>query len=211
MERTYSLKQSDYFFVSDDIHNWMGASAEWLDESKIKTSSSASVSATITLYLSKSCEQFQPLYPHESTLKSDLSQLMEDYTAYLKIGRFGTCSLYPFNKALLDFAKDLDVNLTTRQLDIPWLKWARPSIDQCVLFIQQALERDCPVAWLCLHHGLVSRLPSPQWLVITAMTVHPNGPIICTYLDNGKKRTADFRLWFQTTLLGGGLIYGKKP
>lgn len=211
MERSYSLQHYDYFNVSDENCNWMGASAEWLDESKVKTGSSAAVSTTITLYLSHSCEQFQPLHPCQSSQKKSIVQLMEDYSAYLKFGRFGTCSLYPFNKAILDFAKDLDVNLTTRQLDIPWLKWARPSIDQCVLFIQRGLEQDSPVAWLCLHHGLVSRLPSPQWLVITEMTVHPNGPIICTYLDNGKKRTADFRLWFQTTLLGGGLIYGKKP
>ncbi len=42
---------------------------------------------------------------------------------------------------------------------------------------------------------------------IIAMEERPGGPAICTILDGGKERKIDFRLWYQTSHTGGGLLY----
>lgn len=211
MNQSCKLLHPDYLTVCEDGHYWLGGNSKWLGESLENSGSSATVSATITRYMSMTSPDFQPLFPSQSNYKHDLLQLMEDFCAYLKPKKRGSLSLYPMNKALIDYGKDLDVEITTRQLDIPWFKYARPTIDQTVGFLRHALEQDIPVAWLSLHRGRISSMESPQWLIITGLSFEPNGPIHCTYLDNGKERTIDLRLWFQTTLLGGGLIYIDKP
>ena len=79
-------------------------------------------------------------------------------------------------------------------------------MDQCAAFLRSALSADTPVAWLNLHHGEVEHLDDWHWVTIIALEERSDGTLLCTYLDSGRERTADFRLWFQTTKLGGGLV-----
>ena len=92
-----------------------------------------------------------------------------------------------------------------RELDIPRLRLARPTMDQCAAFVRSALSADQPVAWLNLHSGAVEALDDWHWVTIVALEERRDGTELCTVLDGGKEYTADLRLWFQTTRLGGGL------
>ena len=78
-------------------------------------------------------------------------------------------------------------------------------LDQCAAFVRSALSADQPVAWLNLHSGEVEALDDWHWVTIVALEERRDGTELCTVLDGGKEYTADLRLWFQTTRLGGGL------
>ena len=79
-------------------------------------------------------------------------------------------------------------------------------MDQCTAFLRSALGADQPVAWLNLHSGEVEGLDDWHWVTIIALEERRDGTELCTLLDSGKEYAVDFRLWFQTTKLGGGLV-----
>ena len=56
------------------------------------------------------------------------------------------------------FAAQKGLTLPMRELDIPRLRLARPTMDQCAAFVRSALSADQPVAWLNLHSGAVEAL-----------------------------------------------------
>ena len=70
-----------------------------------------------------------------------------------------------------------------------------------------ALAADSPVAFLNLSHGLVKELDSWHWVTIVGLEQHGDGLMQTTILDGGREYAVDFRLWFQSTRAGGGLIY----
>ena len=137
---------------------------------------------------------------------------MEELWQHVTPGKHGVNAPRLFSKGLRSFGASKEVELPLRELDIPRFKLARPTVDQCAAFLRSALSADAPVAWLNLHHGEVEHLDDWHWVTIIALEERSDGTLLCTYLDSGRERTADFRLWFQTTKLGGGLVsVGETP
>lgn len=203
MDGKYALSNEKWLTISGNGRLWTGANSEWCG----KAHSAAGVAATMTGYLVQSRPEMKPLFPSKSLQKYKIIELMEDYWTAMAPGRRGVLSVFPLRRALALRGKEAGLDLALRELDVPMLRIARPTLDQCVGFIRAGLEADCPVAWLNLHSGRVRGLHGPQWLLITGMTLNGNGPISCTYLEHGRKKEMDFRLWFQSTWTGGGLLY----
>ncbi len=136
----------------------------------------------------------------------DVTALMDELWAHVTPGKKGVNTLHLFTKGFAGFAAQKGVQISLRTLDIPRFKLARPTVDQCAAFLRSALEADSPVAWLNLHSGEAKGLDDWHWVTVIGLEEHSDGPLLCTVLDGGREITADFRLWFRTTKLGGGLV-----
>ena len=72
-------------------------------------------------------------------------------------------------------------------------------------FLIQALDADCPVAFLNFSNGSLPNLDSWHWVPLIALT-EGEGVLLCTILDEGAEKVIDLALWLETTLLGGALV-----
>lgn len=207
MENTYTLSRPELLTVTEGDRTWQGADQLWYpDEWQRKAGCGPTAAALLTSYLAQTREPCAPLYPSGSWEKKDVLALMEELWRYITPGRHGVNTIHLFSKGFTLFAESKGVPLALRELDIPRFKVARPTVDQCAAFLRSALCADAPVAWLNLHSGQVEGLDDWHWVVVTGLEEHRDGPLLCTILDAGEEHTVDFRLWFQTTKAGGGLV-----
>lgn len=208
MEHTYSLARPELLTITGNGRTWRGANQEWYAEDwQRKAGCGPTTASLLVSYLAQTRPGCKDLYPSGSWEKDDFVGLMDQVWRYVTPGRHGVNRTHIFTKGLREFSKAKGVTLSLRELSIPRFKIARPTVDQCAAFIRAGLEAECPVAWLNLHNGGIKGLDSWHWVSIIALEAHSDGPLLCTYLDSGRERTADFRLWFQATKAGGGLVY----
>ena len=207
MERTHNLSRPALFTVTQGRESWTGADQNWFpDEWQRRAGCGPTAAAMLVSYLAQSREAFRPLYPSGSWEQPDVTALMEELWTHITPGKRGVNTLHIFTKGLTAFAAQKGVALPIRALAVPRFRLARPPVAQCAAFLRSALDADCPVAWLNLHSGSVPGLDDWHWVTIIGLEELPGGPLLCTYLDGGKTAAADFRLWFQETRLGGGLV-----
>ena len=207
MERHHALSRPALFTVTQGQESWMGADQEWYaDEWQRKAGCGPTTAAMLATYLAQSRPEYRPLYPSGSWEKGDVVALMEAMWSHATPGKKGVNTLHLFTKGLSAFAAERGVSLPLRTLDVPRFRLARPTVDQCAAFLRSSLDADCPVAWLNLHGGGVPGLDDWHWVTVVGLEEQSGGPLLCTFLDGGAEHTADFRLWFQETKLGGGLV-----
>lgn len=213
MEHIYGLSRPELHTITEGGRTWRGADQLWYaDEWQQKAGCGPTTAALMASYLAQTRPSCAPLYPSGSWEKADFTALMEELWQHVTPGKHGVNAPRLFSKGLRSFGASKEVELPLRELDIPRFKLARPTVDQCAAFLRSALSADAPVAWLNLHHGEVEHLDDWHWVTIIALEERSDGTLLCTYLDSGRERTADFRLWFQTTKLGGGLVsVGETP
>lgn len=207
MEKTYSLSRPELFTFTEGERTWRGADQLWYPEEWQRKAGCGPTAASLMVsYLAQTRPACAPLYPSGSCERADVRALMEEIWTFITPGKKGVNTTHIFTKGLSAFAKEKGVALPIRELDVPRFKLARPTVDQCASFLRSSLAADLPVAWLNLHSGEVADLDSWHWVSIIALEEHSEGPLSCTILDAGEERSVDFRLWFQTTKLGGGLV-----
>lgn len=208
MERTYSLIHPDLLTITEGERTWRGADQEWFgDEWQRKAGWRA--------YGGGYAGELSGADPPPLPAALSLRELGADgcdgpdgraVGCHVTPGKKGVNTLHLFTKGFVGFAAQKGVQISLRTLDIPRFKLARPTVDQCAAFLRSALEADSPVAWLNLHSGEAEGLDDWHWVTVIGLEEHSDGPLLCTVLDGGREITVDFRLWFRTTKLGGGLV-----
>lgn len=207
METNYSISRPELLTVTQSSRSWQGADQLWYaDEWQQKAGCGPTTASVMTSYLAQTRKACSPLYPSGSWAQKDVLALMEEMWKFITPGKHGVNTTHLFVKGLTAFAAAKGITLPLRELDIPRLRLARPTVDQCTAFLRSALGADQPVAWLNLHSGEVEGLDDWHWVTIIALEERRDGTELCTLLDSGKEYAVDFRLWFQTTKLGGGLV-----
>lgn len=209
MERKYEVTRPELFtFNLKEGKTSRGADQEWYaDEWQRKAGCGPTTAAMLLFYLSALRPELAPLYPSGSRDQADLLRLMEEVWEHVTPGKLGVNSLHLFSDGLRSFARERRCVLHIRELDIPRFHLARPSFSQCAAFLRTGLNADCPVAFLNFSSGLVPHLDSWHWVPVISVEERSGGQVLCTILDGGRERRVDFRLWYQTSRTGGGLIY----
>ena len=208
MERLYSITDPERLTIREGERVWRGADQEWYgEELQRKAGCGPTCASMLFSYLAATRPEWKDLYPSVSRERGDFLALMNEVWKHVTPGRMGVNTNYLFTKGVKSYGEEKGLKLPVRELDIPALRMARPTVDQCAAFLRTGLAADCPVAFLNLHAGEVEGLDSWHWVAIIALEEHSEGPLICTILDGGEELTVDFRLWFQTTTRGGGLVY----
>lgn len=209
MEHKYILSWPELFTLElDNGKTSRGADQEWYStEWQRKAGCGPTTAATLLAYLSHTRSELGALYPSGGQCKADFADLMEKVWEHVTPGRLGLNSLRLFTEGVASFAQERQCVLHTRELDIPRFRIARPTFSQCAAFLRTGLSADCPVAFLNFSSGKVPHLDSWHWVPIISMEERRSGQAICTILSGGREREIDFRLWYQTSRAGGGLLY----
>lgn len=209
LEQTYTLTRPELFtVVPEDGKPCRGAHKEWYTtEWQQKEGCGPVTAATLLAYLACTHPDLQALYPSGSWEHADFTRFMEEVWSCMTPGKRGLNSLRLFKQGISAFAAQRHCVVHFRELDIPRFRIARPSFSQCAAFIRTGLAADCPVAFLNFCRTAPDEPDICHWVPIIAMETLSSGEVICTLLNQGEEEHIDLRLWYQTSRVGGGLVY----
>lgn len=187
---------------SDAIY--YGCSQKWYSTPwQRKAGCGPSVASNIVHYLENKKTNSQQVFS-----KENCSALMEDAWMYFspKVGGISTTNM--FCEAFLLYAKSKGLNVQFRVFDVPQDKCSRPKLAEAFNFLEEAMEKDAPVAFLNLCNGAVKNLERWHWVTIVSLDNSADGKItFVDILDSGVIKKIDLGLWYDTTTLGGGFVY----
>jgi len=187
---------------SDEIY--YGCSQKWYTTPwQRKAGCGPSVASNIVYYLENKQTNSKQIFSKEAC-----ASLMEKAWWYFspKVGGISTTSM--FCEAFLLYAKSKLLNVQFRVLDVPQDKCRRPKLAQVLSFLEEALEKDMPVAFLNLCNGAVKMLERWHWVTIVSLDKSEDGKrVFVDILDYGVIKKIDLGLWNDSTILGGGFVY----
>ncbi|MFT9056606.1 MAG: hypothetical protein ABF449_08265 [Ethanoligenens sp.] len=201
-----SIKHLDALKIQDDTTGtvYYGCNQEWYGTKwQRRSGCGPTTSTTILQYLYATRKNMVPTL---QTKKLCL-QCMEDVWQYVTPGPQGISSTQKLCKGLDAYAAAKSIRFQTDVLDIPRCRTKRPALSSVLSFIETALSKDVPVAFLNLHNGKEPALDAWHWVTIVSLEYESAGRTAFTgILDEGLRKNIDFAVWLRTTALGGGLV-----
>ncbi len=200
------LSNIGYLQVTENGSNkvYCGSNQEWfMTEHQRLTGCGPSVAANILFYLGK--KKIKNFYGGS---KYDLLKVMEEAWRYVTPAENGIPSTDIFCTKLKRY---LDVQGGSYEffvLNIPPDKSGRPTLHEVIQFIVRGLQEDTPIAFLNLDNGEEQDLEPWHWVTIAVVYFSEREDTawidIC---DEGIVKRIDLKLWLETTVQGGGLVY----
>ena len=203
------LKNPDLILL-DDMHH--GGNQEWYeDEWHRRAGCGPTTASTLMYYLAQRDESKRALWPTANERgKEDFVRLMHTVWDYVTPGMRGLNRSCMFTGGLERYAMERQVSLTAHVLEIPESLTSRKGYGHFLSFLRRGLEADCPVAFLNLSNGKTERLYSWHWVTVTALYWDDSGTDNClmaTVCDEGTSFDIDMKCWYDTSLLGGALVW----
>lgn len=206
---TKSITNPDVFGVLDESSNeiYYGCSQEWYNTSwQRRSGCGPTVAANIILYieyLRNNFEVGQTLYRKKSCLS-----LMEEIWEYVTPTKEGIPTTKMFYEKVLSYTKLKDIHVEVAFCDLPEEKSNRPKLSEILNFLEGALLKDVPIAFLNLCNGEEKHLEEWHWVTIISLEYSEDGQSISiNILDEGFIKKVDLSLWYNTTTKGGGFVY----
>lgn len=183
---------------------YFGGKADWFSAPPQRPlREGAVVAAEILSYLAATRDNLWDLYPPgQRRTQAEFEGLAEKVQNFISPYERGQVCLSGFVDGLTAYTDHAGHRLVFNVLDIPADRSKRPSADRCEGFIDDAMNRDSPVAFLTRSHGSREGEVVYHWSLI----VRRSGSKVLL-ADNGTQTSMDFRLWHDTTTLGGGLVF----
>ena len=204
-----AILRPERLLLDDQYH---GGDQEWYQEEwHRRAGCGPTTAATLLYYLAQRDAGMQALWPTApARTRADFQQLMDLIWRYVTPGLRGLNQSSMFVDGVKRYATERDVSLVAQALDIPETIGKRRHFARFRAFLLQGLAADCPVAFLNLSNGKVANLHSWHWVTIVAApaAAHPEVtelPVVA--LDEGKTFAFDLRCWYETSLLGGALVW----
>jgi hypothetical protein len=150
-----------------------------------------------TLGLNQSCNN-----------KENSLLFMEEIWEYVTPTIKGIPTTKMFYEAVITYTKSKGLNVEYSFCDLPKDKSIRPKLADVVYFLEGALLKDTPIAFLNLCSGDEKNLERWHWVTITSLEYAEDGnSAFVNILDGGLIKKIDLSLWYNTTTLGGGFVY----
>ncbi len=194
----------------DGVHH--GGDQEWYaDEWHRRAGCGPTTAATLSYYLAQRDETLRPLWPTASIRnREDFIRLMDRIWTFVTPGMGGLNRACMFTTGMERFAADCSVPLTAHVLEIPESLFPRKGFAHFLSFLRRGLEADCPVAFLNLSNGRTERLHSWHWITIVAAEwddENTDSCLVATVCDEAATFDIDLKCWYDTSLLGGALVW----
>jgi hypothetical protein len=206
---TRSIANPDLFRVADvNTHvTYYGCNQEWYPtEWQRRSGCGPSVASNIILYLSHA--QAKPGFVKNCSNKEKCISVMEEMWESVTPTLGGIPSTQIFSEAMLAYMKAKGLKTEHFVYDVPDNTFPRPALPEVVNFIEAALIKDVPVAFLNLCNGDEKKLSSWHWVTIISIEYAERGNIaFVNVLDEGLIKRINLSLWYTTTTLGGGFVY----
>lgn len=201
-----SIRHLDALKIHDDVTGtvYYGCDQEWYQTVwQRRSGCGPTTSTTILQYLHATRMDDAPAL----LTKSCCLKYMEDVWKYVTPGPQGISSTQKLCQGLKSYAQAKSIHFQINVLDIPRDRNRRPAFAETLAFLDAALEKDLPIAFLNLHNGNERILDAWHWVTIVSIQHEPDSSVaFAGILDEGMRKTIDFTVWFHTTLLGGGLV-----
>lgn len=200
---TRAIRRPDAMKIRDEAAgvDYVGGNQEWYVTQQQRLSGCGpTVSAAILHYLRlRGVPAPLPVCTRAQFLKE-----MEHVWNYVTPGIGGIPSVKRLREGLEKYAAAAGRVLHIETMDI--LKCRRAPIGEALAFLDSALARDLPVAFLNLHNGSEPELDAWHWVTVISLIYEPaDGSATIHILDEGLCKTIDFANWYRTSRLGGGL------
>ncbi len=134
--------------------------------------------------------------------------LIEEVWEYVTPGEKGIPNTKMFYDDVLSYALAKGLNIEYSVCDLHEDKAKRPELNEVLKFLEAALLKDSPIAFLNLCNGQVKNLDPWHWVTIISLEYAENkNSAFIKILDEGLIKKIDLALWYNTTTLGGGFVY----
>jgi hypothetical protein len=189
-----------------------GGDQEWyVDTWRQRAGCGPTTAATLLYYLAQRDADKQALWPTAPTrTREDFLQFMDLVWEDVTPGMRGLNRSVLFTDGVERLSARRGVALTAHVLEVPETIGRRKGFDHFSSFVMRGLRSDCPVAFLNLSNGKAERLHSWHWVTIVAArwdAEHPENDWSVTVFDEGKSIEIDLKCWYDTSLLGGALVW----
>ena len=144
----------------------------------------------------------------DCTSKEASRSFLEELWSFVTPASNGIPTTRMLCDSVMKYARAKGLYLACRSLDIPEGTSARPPFMDAVLFIEDGLSQDSPIAFLNLCNGDECSLEPWHWVTIIALNSVDDGTrATIDILDEGRVKRIDLRLWYDSTVLGGGFVF----
>lgn len=204
-----SLSNQDIFKILGSEVNeiYYGGNQEWYTTEWQRCAGCGPTTASnIVLYLK--CIQQSMESKKDFISKTDYLLLMEEVWEYVTPTKRGIPETKMFYDAVLSYAKSKGVSIKYASLDLPKEKELCPEFSEVLSFLEVALLKDVPVAFLNLNNGEEKNLEAWHWVTIIGLEYEEDkSTAFINILDEGIIKKIDLALWYNTTTEYGGFVY----
>lgn len=146
----------------------------------------------------------QPLLSSRQNLLDQMNELWN----YITPGHGGVNRVSMFTEGLEKYRAEVKENFEVQALEGAEDPAQRPQWTAVSQFLEEALKRDEPAAFLNLCAGEEKRIDDWHWVMISALD--PQTGVI-TFFDESQIKEADLSLWLRTTTKRGGFVTLRWP
>lgn len=196
-------------------HIYYGHDQEWYTSDwQRRSGCGPSVACNLFAYLNKGDAPLENKNPATSgaeefsvQMKSQCLPFMEEVWTYVTPTDQGIPSTTLFTERVMTYAQEKNLPIHCVCLDIPQEKPLRPTLDELLDYLKEALYQDIPIAFLNLCNGEEKDLEPWHWVTIISVEYAEGQPgLQAEILDEGKEKHIDLALWLETTDQGGGFV-----
>ncbi len=184
---------------------YFGGSQSWYMDNWMRMSGCAPTAASnIVWYLSRTRSGLKSLSGAKDYSQEACRELMTRMFSYVEPGRGGVRKPSVFTAGLTRYAKERSFAAQSDIYYIPSHFKGRPSYAEGEHFLQEALRRDLPVAFLNYSAGDQKQIEAWHWVTIMAYRPKEAKAVIS---DLGIKKEISLKQWWETSFWGGALAW----
>lgn len=184
-----------------------GANQEWYGDLWQRKAGCGPTAAASLLFYQKQKQRLMHRQPLLSSRQNLLDQMNELWN-YITPGHGGVNRVSMFTEGLEKYRAEVKENFEVQALEIAEDPAQRPQWTAVSQFLEEALKRDEPAAFLNLCAGEEKRIDDWHWVMISALD--PQTGVI-TFFDESQIKEADLSLWLRTTTKRGGFVTLRWP
>ena len=204
-----SISNLDLLKVIDENRNntYYGCDQKWYStEWQRKSGCGPTTACNILMYLELS--KISTGLEIKESSKEFALLLMQEAWHYITPTEKGIPTTKMFCEDILAYIESKGLHVSCNAIDVPKEVGLRPKLRNILSFIEHAMVKDTPVAFLNLCSGKVEKLDDWHWVTIVALEYDERcNEAYVTIVDGGLIKKIDIELWYSTTTLGGGFIY----
>lgn len=184
-----------------------GANQEWYGDLWQRKAGCGPTAAASLLFYQKQKQRLMHRQPLLSSRQNLLDQMNELWN-YITPGHGGVNRVSMFTEGLEKYRAEVKENFEVQALEVAEDPAQRPQWTAVSQFLEEALKRDEPAAFLNLCAGEEKRIDDWHWVMISALDPQTG---VVTFFDESQIKEADLSLWLRTTTKRGGFVTLRWP
>ena len=204
-----TIRHPEYFqiFSEDESKTLFGCDQEWYRSHWQRISGCGPTAASnLMYYITRSKQAASDV--NMTNNKGKCLALMEKVWGYVTPTQQGVDTTKRFVDSLGLYLEELHLKADLHVLNIAEDIQNRPTNEDVVTFLDQAMRNDAPIAFLNLCNGDEIALEEWHWVTIIALEYSDTASqVYVEIIDESKIKRINLALWLSTTTRGGGFVY----